>query len=52
MQAQVANRDVIIVLLDAQGTSRRAGDAARIKAWLESGPTRHVDNRYTPASRT
>ncbi len=52
MQAQVANRDVIIVLLDAQGTGRRAGDAARIKAWLESGPTHHVDNRYTPASRT
>ena len=52
MQAQVAERDVIIVLLDAQGTSRRAGDAARIKAWLESAPTHHVDNRYTPASRT
>jgi len=52
MQAQVADRDVIIVLLDAQGTSRRAGDAARIKAWLESAPTHHVDNRYTPASRT
>ena len=53
MQAQVANRDVIIVLLDAMGTSRRAGDAARIKAWLESGSTsRSADNRYTPASRT
>jgi len=53
MQAQVAQRDVIIVLLDATGTNRRAGDAARIKAWLESGSaSRHVDNRYTPASRT
>ena len=53
MQAQVAQRDVIIVLLDATGTNRRAGDAARIKAWLESGsPTHRADNRYTPASRT
>ncbi len=54
MQAHVAQRDVIIVLLDAQGTSRRAGDAARIKAWLESGSTasRHADVPYTPASRT
>jgi len=53
MQAQVADRDVIIVLLDAMGTNRRAGDAARIKAWLESGSaSRHADTRYTPASRT
>ena len=48
MQAHVADRDVIIVLLDAQGTNRRAGDATRIKEWLESGHTDH----YTPASRT
>ncbi len=53
MQAQIAQRDVIIVLLDATGTNRRAGDAARIKAWLESmGSSRSADNRYTPASRT
>jgi D-alanyl-D-alanine endopeptidase (penicillin-binding protein 7) len=53
MQAQVAQRDVIIVLLDAQGKKHRAGDAARIKAWLESGSaTRHADNRFVPASRT
>jgi D-alanyl-D-alanine endopeptidase (penicillin-binding protein 7) len=53
MQAQVANRDVIIVLLDAQGTNRRAGDATRIKEWLESGDmSRRADNRITPASRT
>ena len=53
MQAQVANRDVIIVLLDAQGTNHRAGDATRIKEWLESGSaSRSADNRYTPASRT
>ena len=53
MQAQIAERDVIIVLLDATGTNRRAGDAARIKAWLESmGTSRSADNRYTAASRT
>lgn len=53
MQAQVAQRDVIIVLLDATGSNRRAGDAARIKQWLESnGPSRRADNRHTPASRT
>ena len=52
MQAQVANRDVIIVLLDAQGTSRRAGDANLIKQWLESGQARQTDIRFTPASRT
>jgi D-alanyl-D-alanine endopeptidase (penicillin-binding protein 7) len=53
MQAQVAQRDVIIVLLDAMGTNRRAGDAARIKEWLESGSvSRRADNHHTPASRT
>jgi D-alanyl-D-alanine endopeptidase (penicillin-binding protein 7) len=53
MQAQVAQRDVIIVLLDANGSNRRAGDAARIKQWLESNsPSRHADSRHTAASRT
>lgn len=52
MQAQVANRDVIIVLLDARGTGNRASDATRIKEWLESSPPLRTDNRYTPASRT
>lgn len=53
MQANVAQRDVIIVLLDAMGNNSRAGDAARIKAWLESGSvSRRADNHHTPASRT
>ena len=52
MQAQVADRDVIIVLLDAQGTYNRADDATRIKEWLESSPPHRTDNRYIPASRT
>lgn len=38
MQAHVAHKNVIIVLLDAVGTYNRVGDAARIKRWLESLP--------------
>jgi len=52
MQAHVAERDVIIVLLDAQGRNNRAGDATRIKAWLESGSSSQHADHYTPASRT
>jgi D-alanyl-D-alanine endopeptidase (penicillin-binding protein 7) len=52
MQAEVANRDVIIVLLDAQGTNNRASDATRIKRWLESTPPLRTENRHAPASRT
>jgi serine-type D-Ala-D-Ala endopeptidase (penicillin-binding protein 7) len=54
MQAHVAQRDVIIVLLDAQGRNNRAGDATRIKAWLESGSSasQRDDQSHTPASRT
>lgn len=52
MQAQVAERDVIIVLLDARGTNNRANDATRIKRWLESSPPLHTDARRPPASRT
>lgn len=52
MQAQVAQRDVIIVLLDATGNNRRAGDATRIKQWLESGSIAQHTEHYTPASRT
>jgi serine-type D-Ala-D-Ala endopeptidase (penicillin-binding protein 7) len=37
MQAHVARRPVLIVLLDSQGKLTRVGDANRIKQWLE-GP--------------
>lgn len=36
MQAQVAGRQVIIVLLDSWGTLTRIGDANRIKRWMET----------------
>ena len=38
MQAHVAQRPVLIVLLDSQGKLTRVGDANRIKQWLE-GPS-------------
>lgn len=44
MQAEIARRPVIIVLLDAQGSLRRLDDASRIKQWLE--------NDVPPPSRT
>ena len=36
MQAQIAARPVVIVLLDSLGKNTRMGDANRIKKWLES----------------
>lgn len=36
MQAWVADKPVIIVLLDSQGKMTRVGDANRIKRWMES----------------
>jgi D-alanyl-D-alanine endopeptidase (penicillin-binding protein 7) len=38
MQAQVAQRPVLIVLLDAQGKLTRFADADRIKRWMEGPP--------------
>ena len=53
MQAEVAQRDVVIVLLDADGTHSRAGDATRIRAWLEADPAMHrLSVPASPASRT
>lgn len=39
MQSQVANRSVVIVLLDAKSKEARYGDANRIKRWMESSQT-------------
>jgi len=41
MQAKIAQKPVIIVLLDAYGKYDRISDAKRIKTWLE----RHTDNK-------
>ena len=43
MQAKIASRPVVIVLLDSWGKNTRIGDANRIKKWLESRASRkHV----------
>ena len=52
MQARVAQKNVIIVLLDAVGTYNRIGDAARIKQWLESLPASRWGEIRTPAAKT
>ena len=41
MQARIADRSLIIVLLDSWGKLTRIGDANRIKRWLESEISRH-----------
>jgi D-alanyl-D-alanine endopeptidase (penicillin-binding protein 7) len=41
MQARVADRPVIIVLLDSTGKLTRVGDANRIKRWMEATLTAH-----------
>lgn len=38
MQASVAGRQLIMVLLDAAGPAARVGDAERVRRWVESGP--------------
>lgn len=45
MQATIATRPVIIVLLDSWGKMTRVGDANRIKRWLEGAPARGFRNR-------
>jgi D-alanyl-D-alanine endopeptidase (penicillin-binding protein 7) len=44
MQAQVAQRPLLIILLDSQGKLTRVGDANRIKKWLE-GPAPDTRSR-------
>jgi D-alanyl-D-alanine endopeptidase (penicillin-binding protein 7) len=45
MQARLAQKNVVIVLLDSWGKHTRIGDANRIRKWLESGP-------HKPPTRT
>ena len=40
MQAKIALRPVIIVLLDSWGRRTRVGDANRVKKWMENSATR------------
>jgi serine-type D-Ala-D-Ala endopeptidase (penicillin-binding protein 7) len=38
MQAQMAGRNLIMVLLDSAGRYARVGDAERLRSWLADGP--------------
>jgi serine-type D-Ala-D-Ala endopeptidase (penicillin-binding protein 7) len=38
MQAQMAGRNLIMVLLDSAGRYARVGDAERLRSWLAEGP--------------
>ncbi|MDR3221472.1 MAG: D-alanyl-D-alanine endopeptidase [Candidatus Accumulibacter sp.] len=49
MQARVANRPVVIVLLDSTGKLTRVGDANRIRRWMETVLASH-DTRAQRAS--
>lgn len=51
MQAEIAQRKVIIVLLDALGKYTRLGDANRIKHWLEGAESRSRTIARSPVSR-
>ena len=44
MHTQVANRDLIVVLLDSWGRYSRIGDANRIRKWLESSAARGLSS--------
>lgn len=51
MQAEIAERRVIIVLLDAVGKYNRLGDANRIKHWLEESINSHEPQLSATISR-
>lgn len=52
MQARVAQKNVIIVLLDAVGTYNRLGDASRIKRWLEAMPAGRLGQSGNDSPKT
>jgi D-alanyl-D-alanine endopeptidase (penicillin-binding protein 7) len=52
MQAQVAQRPVLIVLLDAHGKLTRFADADRIKRWMEGPPPPRQKQRVTKTTTT
>ncbi|MGH8620123.1 MAG: D-alanyl-D-alanine endopeptidase [Burkholderiales bacterium] len=52
MQAEIASRPVIIVLLDSWGKYTRIADANRIKKWMESAPPVAAGDVPSPASRS
>ena len=49
MQAQLAGRKLIMVLLDSAGRFSRVGDAERIRRWLDAMPTAQVTDEKPAA---
>jgi D-alanyl-D-alanine endopeptidase (penicillin-binding protein 7) len=49
MQARLAEKPVVIVLLDSAGTLTRVGDANRIKNWMDSIYPSHKQSMQTVA---
>lgn len=47
IQAELAGRKLIMVLLDAAGTYTRIADAQRLRSWLASGPLASADSLPT-----
>src|SRR5690348_1679332 len=48
MLANIASREVVIVLLDSYGRLTRIGDANRVKRWLETGQSLPVSHSTKP----
>ena len=46
MQARVADKPVVIVLLDSAGKQTRVGDANRIKRWMETTQVSHKETTH------
>lgn len=51
MQARLAEKPVVIVLLDSAGTMTRVGDANRIKHWMDSAYASHKQSIQTVATQ-
>ncbi len=52
LQAKLAERKVIIVLLDSWGKLSRIGDANRIRAWLEAGARPQLGAAHKSAQKS
>jgi D-alanyl-D-alanine endopeptidase (penicillin-binding protein 7) len=48
MQAQMAGRNLIMVLLDSAGRYARVGDAERLRSWLSGGPLSAIGAAVQP----
>ena len=51
MQARVADKPVVIVLLDSAGKQTRVGDANRIKRWMENTQASHKQTTHAKLAR-